>query len=292
MHKNIPDISWYHLTDEDHPDRRFNMDRMEDIYERSQGKTNDPHRHDFYTVVWIKQGAGKHLIDFNLYTIEDNQVYFIHPGRVHQIDTPDQPQGCVISFTRDFLLANNISEDFMLNVHLFRQYEDTPPLFIDPELSLKLEAIVNDMFSIFTSGVKHREEALGALMKLFLIYCDQVCDLADEEVNHHSATHLVREFKKLVEGQYKKWHKVNEYADALFITPKYLNEVFKELTGYTSKDYIQDKISTEAKRQLLYSNRTIKEIAYDLGFKEQFHFSAFFKNCTGISPKSFRSSGS
>ena len=281
-------IKRYSLQDESHPDRYFNMDRMEDIFDRTQGKTNDPHRHDFYTIVWVKQGSGQHLIDFETYEIRDNQVFFLSPGKIHQVHTPTRPTGCVISFSKDFLLINDISEDFMINVHLFRQYGEAPPLEPDMAMSQKLGRIVDDMYEIFCGELVHKEAALGALMKLFLIHSNTVCDLPQEDNTNLNGSHLVRDFKKLVEANYKKKHKVSEYADSLFITPKYLNEVFKNLAGYAPKDYILERISTEAKRQLLFSKRTIKEVAFDLGFKEQFHFSAFFKKHIGVSPKEFR----
>lgn len=281
-------IKQYSLKGEESTDGYFKMDRMEDIFDRTQGKTNDPHRHNFYTIVWVKQGTGKHLIDFNTYEIRDNRVFFLSPGKIHQVHTPTRPLGCVISFSKDFLMVNDISEDFMIDVHLFRQYGETPPLEPSITMSQKLGRIVDDMYEVFRGDLVHKEAALGALMKLFLIHSNTICDLPQEDNTGLNGAHLVRKFKKLVEADYKTKHKVSEYASSLFITPKYLNEVFKNLAGHAPKDYILERISTEAKRQLLFSTRTIKEIAFDLGFKEQFHFSAFFKKHIGVSPKEFR----
>ena len=281
-------IKRYSLADKEHPLRYFNMDSMEDIYDRTNGSTSDPHRHDFYTIVWVKQGQGRHMIDFNDYEITDNQVYFLSPGRVHQINLYTRPVGCVISFSRDFLEANNISEDFLVDIHLFRQYDTAPPLTPDFAKSDKLQRLVEDMDELYNGDSHYKYVALGALLKLFLVYSNQICDLPREGAGDKTDTRLVRNFKKAVEENYRAMHKVASYAEKLFITPKYLNEVFKGLTGYAPKEYIQDRIIMEAKRQLLFSNQTVKEIAFELGFKEQFHFSAFFKKCTGLSPTAFR----
>ncbi len=74
----------------------------------------------------------------------------------------------------------------------------------------------------------------------------------------------------------------------MHISAKYLNQVVKSLIGQTAKAVIQEKIILNAKRELRFTEKTIKEIAYELGFEEPLHFSSFFKNCTGVSPSAFR----
>jgi AraC-like DNA-binding protein len=73
------------------------------------------------------------------------------------------------------------------------------------------------------------------------------------------------------------------------VTSDYLNKTVKNLTGKSAKDHIQSKLITEAKRALLFSNITNKELAYELGFEESSHFNNFFKKMTGQTPTEFRS---
>ena len=63
----------------------FGISRMEDIYEKRKGVADDPHRHDYYTILLVKRGSGKHFIDFNEYALSNNQVFFVSPGQVHQV---------------------------------------------------------------------------------------------------------------------------------------------------------------------------------------------------------------
>ena len=72
------------------------------------------------------------------------------------------------------------------------------------------------------------------------------------------------------------------------ITPKHLSQTVKNLSGKTAKELIQDRVVLEAKRLLLHTPLSIKEIAYQLGFEEPLHFSAFFKNRAGVSPTFFK----
>ncbi|VAX18427.1 Transcriptional regulator, AraC family [hydrothermal vent metagenome] len=85
-----------------------------------------------------------------------------------------------------------------------------------------------------------------------------------------------------------QWHATSDYAKELFVTPDHLNRIVKLLTGKTTKEFIQSRISVEAKRMFYLSNLSIKEIGYKLGFSEPANFSAFFKKCTGKSPSTFK----
>ena len=80
---------------------------------------------------------------------------------------------------------------------------------------------------------------------------------------------------------------VSQYAEALHITPDYLNASLKSLTGTGAKEHIQNRILIAAKRLLKFSDLNTKEIAYELGFSEPANFSIFFKKHTGISPSKF-----
>ena len=92
----------------------------------------------------------------------------------------------------------------------------------------------------------------------------------------------------MVNESYKSEHSISYYADQLHITPDQLNRIIKSTIGKTSKEYIQSRLITEAKRLLYFSNLSNKEIAFELGFNEPANFSAFFKKCSGFSPLNFK----
>ncbi len=282
----VPKIKVYHLEDEDFPKRFFRMEKLEDHYDATNGKTSKPHRHDFYTIIWIKEGEGHHIIDFNTFKLGKDQVYFIAPGQIHQFSPVVRPHGWALSFSSDFLIINNISTSFLFNINLFRHYGDSPPLVIVKETKIELEQLSNQMLSFFEQKDEHRIQALGALLLLFLIHCNKACTLP-YNISAPSSCVLV-DFRNKVEDQFRHLHKVNDYADQMSITPKHLNEVVKETIGQNAKDYIVDRIILEAKRMLLHSKMTAKQIAIELGFKEPLHFNTFFKKFTGVTPIHFR----
>jgi len=98
----------------------------------------------------------------------------------------------------------------------------------------------------------------------------------------------IREYNLLVEKYFREKHQVKDYADLLFKSPKTLSNLFHKYGKKTPRMVIHERIILEAKRLLLYSEKTAEEISYDLGYKNSGHFSKFFKKQEGVTPNIFR----
>lgn len=268
----------------------FDIKKMEAIYDRMGGRADEPHRHSYYTVLLVLRAKGRQIIDFNTFELSGNQVYFISPGQVHQIVEEDKSYGYALTFSEQFLLENGIERRFLNDLYLFQDYGYSPPLELEKEGVEKLKTIAENIFEFVQSDKKFKYQAVGALLKLFLIYCNNMCDLSKEDntQNTQAAITLLRNFKELLDENFSRWHKVADFAGALHITSDYLNASVKSLTDKTAKEHIQSRLLVEAKRLLRFSDRNIKEIAYALGFSEPANFSQFFKKCTGFSPSAFK----
>lgn len=124
---------------------------------------------------------------------------------------------------------------------------------------------------------------------MFLIYCNNTAALDTYQLDEDNpSVCILRDFNSLVAAQYARWHKVSDYADEIRISPKRLSQTIKSLTGKPAKAVIQDRLLLEAKRLLLHTELSVKEIAYQLGFEEPLHFSSFFKKKAGVSLSAFR----
>lgn len=268
----------------------FDIKRMEDIYEDTQGQADEPHRHSYYTIVIVKEAKGTHQIDFNNFVLAAQQVYFISPGQIHQIIEEKPSRGYALTFSPQFMLENGIEKCFIEDLHLFHPFEYSPPLELTEEELTDLVQLLEEMIEFVGSGKKFRYQAVGALLKLLLIKCNNACSLPQEDNTQtvQAAVSLLRDFKQLLDDKYQEWHKVHNYASALHITPDYLNTSVKSLTGKSAKEHIQSRMIIAAKRLLLFSSLPAKSIAYQLGFSEPANFSQFFKKCTGLSPSQFR----
>ncbi|KXX70227.1 helix-turn-helix domain-containing protein [Flammeovirga sp. SJP92] len=264
----------------------FGISKMEDIYDRRGGKKDDPHRHDYFTLIFTASAKGEHKVDFKSYSLKDHQIYFISPGQVHQIIEREKSFGYAVVFSHDFLLFNNIPLTFIEDLNLFNDFSETPPLTPNDDDFLTIQKYLKEMYAIFHSEIAYKEEAIGALLKLVLILCNNVCSLPQEDIN--TVNTIFRNFKQLIHQHYKTNHHTNFYADLLHISPDHLNKVVKQHSGKSAKEHIQSRIIIAAKRLIYFSAMSNKEIGHELGFSEPANFSAFFKKCVGVSPSQFR----
>jgi len=270
--------------------QNFVLKRAEDVYYNGNGESDSPHRHDYYAIVLIEKGKGVHYVDFQKYELEDHTVYFILPGQMHQLVPSEEPKGWVMAFTDEFLIANSIPEKLINDIYLFNDYGQSPPLPLN-DVQMNVYKNLIEQIELFSSSLKnYTNDAIGSLVKLFLIQSNNHCTLVKENNPQFIETtnHLLRSFKQLLNEHYKTKHMVSDYADMLAVTADYLNKTVKSITGKSAKEHIQSKIATEAKRSLIFTNLSGKELAYDLGFDESAHFNNFFKKTTGLTPTEFR----
>lgn len=268
----------------------FVIKTLEEIDQALGGIADDPHRHNYYTIIWSFTATGKHIIDFREYPILPQHIFFVSPEQVHQVITDPSPTGFAIQFTTEFLQKNSIRNDFIANLKLFQKSDETPPLALNERMVATLQIFANQMMDAFHSQNEMFLETIGAYLKLFLIECNGHCSLtpSSNTQSYEVGKTIVKNFKDIVELHYKEWHQVKDYADALNVTPNYLNEVIKSATDTSAKDFIQSRIILEAKRMVLFTGKSSKEVGFELGFEDPSHFSKFFKNNAGQSLQEFK----
>ena len=253
-------IKTYTFADSGIDNGMFILKSMKDIYFSSNGESDSPHRHDYYAIIFIEQGEGIHYVDFKEYKIENNSIYFILPGQMHQVKLSAEPKGWVMTFTEEFLIANSIPDKLINDIYLFNDYGQSPPLSIN-DTQLPIYQNIVSQIELFSNSLEsYTLEAVGSLVKLFLIQSNNHCSL----------------------------QKINNPQFMLAVTSDYLNKTVKSITGKSAKEHIQSKLITEAKRTLLFSSLSNKELSYELGFDESAHFNNFFKKTTGLTPTEFR----
>lgn len=285
------EIKTYRFSDSTTDNQNFILKKAEDVYYGEQDESDSPHRHDYYAIILIEKGKGVHYVDFHEYPLEDYTVYFILPGQMHQLIPSEKPQGWVLAFTEEFLITNTIPQKLIQDIYLFNDYGESPPLHLNESQLSTLKNIIAQI-EYFSAIIKnYTAEAVGSLLKLFLIQSNNHCSLAKENLQLVESGNLIlRKFKQSLEENYKTEHKVSGYADELAVTADYLNKTVKNITGKSAKEHIQSKIITEAKRSLIFSELSGKELSFELGFDESAHFNNFFKKATGQTPLEFRSS--
>ncbi|TCV09888.1 AraC-like DNA-binding protein [Sphingobacterium alimentarium] len=230
------------------------------------------------------------------YDYEDGTLVFIAPGQIYGIDSKGKvikPAGKALVFHPDLIAGTDLGRK--IKEYSFFSYEVNEAL----HLSKRERAIVNDCFGKIAYEIdqnldKHSKTLIVSNIELFLNYCMRFYDrqfitrsLANKDI-------LVR-FENLLNDYFQSdkcqtlgLPTVTWCAEQLCLSPNYFGDLIKKETGNTALDYIQSKLIDEAKRRVFEPNKSINEIANELGFKYQQHFTRLFKQKMGMTPNEYR----
>ena len=136
----------------------------------------------------------------------------------------------------------------------------------------------------------YRKEIIRILLKSLFYEIANITKkkIPEKSIRKSRKTEVFESFLKTVATHYKQQRSVTFYADKLYLTPKYLSCVIKEISGKSAGEWIDEQVILAAKALLKSSNMTIQEISVELNFANQSFFGKYFKQHTGISPKAYR----
>ncbi|NQX92798.1 MAG: AraC family transcriptional regulator, partial [Flavobacteriales bacterium] len=220
--------------------------------------------------------------------LENNSLLFLNPGSKFKVnEVEDEP--ILLEFNKQFYCVEIHDEEVSCNGLLFNGYPALPVLQLQETTLLKLEALHKVMVDELTED-DIQLDMIKLLLKRWIILCTRDVkkqighdhDLDDQHID------VIREFSALVEKHFKTKHKVQDYADMLFKSPKTLSNVFHQYGNKSPKAIIHERIILEAKRQFHYTDHSVKEVAFELGFEDPGSFSRFFKKHTGMTVSEFK----
>lgn len=243
-----------------------------------------------YRILWLERGVESLKIDLKIHPNIPYSIVFVHPGnRVRlRFTCEEKPVGWILQFPLSFFRDQQLTSMNIHHADVFLSNGEILRMALSPKIGKRINVIAEMIAELMQSEIPNREEAASALLKTLLVYCDSSCNI---KLNKNNSTHhfnLVSKFKQLVAHHLTTQHQVADYAHAMHITPRYLNQVVKMVMGVTAKQVIQEQLLMQACRDLKFSSDSIKEISIKLGFSEPEHFSNFFKKAVGSSPLLYR----
>lgn len=234
---------------------------------------------------------GRHYYDYQAGTLA-----FFAPGQVSVVENPGspyQPIGYGLIFHSDFLLGTPLGKN--IRNYKFFDYESNEALHLsDDERKMILDCFAKIDFELNQPIDKHSKKLIASNIELFLDYCQRFYDrqfITRETIN----IGILEKFEALLNNYFQsdKPHtiglpSVNYCAEALHLSANYFGDLIKKATGKSAQEYIHLKIIEVAKNKIFITDKTVNEIAFDLGFKYPQHFTRFFKQQVGHTPKAYR----
>jgi AraC family transcriptional activator of pobA len=246
--------------------------------------------------IFLKAGdCGELKYGRNNYDYDEGTLVFIAPGQILETNNSEdyQPKGLVLLFHADLIkgtsLAKNISQ------YSFFSYESHEAL----HLSLKEQQIIKDLFSkleyeLSQSIDKHSKSIISNAIELFLNYCVRFYD-RQFITRQHINTDVLSKFENLLNEYYQSEStqdsslpSVGYFADRLHLSANYFGDLIKKETGKSAQEHIQLKLINLAKERIFDTDKSISQIAFELGFKYPQHFNRMFKKNTGYTPIEYR----
>jgi len=240
-----------------------------------------------YSIYWIQEGKGTYNIDFKVYDFEDNVLFFLSPGQVFTVDSEKIKTAYKLTFARDFYCIQTHDKEVACNGILFNNIYETP--FVQPSKidTQKLQFILESLIEEFQQKETAQYDMLQAYLKQFIINSVRI-KKENFIIKEDTETRLFKDFSLLVEQNFRKIHSVTDYANRLGFSPKSITKHFQKMGAKTPSEFIKNRILLEAKRLLIYTDKNVKEIAFELGFNDPAYFTRFFTKAILKSPLQFK----
>lgn len=245
-----------------------------------------PHRHAFYHLVAITSGTGWHEIDFERYSVSSGKLYFMKPGQVHSWHLSEDTEGYVIEFEESAVPAKGHEASAILRILDSIQPHYALPKAGEPA-SEKVFELLSCMVAEYDDQASHFELALKHYLIALLIELSRKSTQKSQLLPNVDS--MLERFFKLIELNFQKQHEVSFYSRELGATSKSLTMRAFRTYGKSARAFIQDRLVLESKRMLAYSNLSIAEVGYELGFEDPNYFTRFFREHVGSAPGEFRS---
>lgn len=241
-----------------------------------------------YKFIWVRQGSITVEIDHQeMLLIQDDVISLTHLQHL-QFNSIDG-EYLTMLFNSNFYCIYGNDHEVSCSGFLFNGSSHLVRFTLNEEERRQLNIITEALENEFSVSDSLQEEMLRILLKRFIIQCTRIArqrlDITQEK---ESGFEIVRRYYNLVDEHFRTKRQVQDYADLLHKSPKTLSNIFSTCKLPSPLRVIHERTEAEAKRLLLYSNKSVKEIAEVMGFEDQASFSRFFKNMTGQSAVKFR----
>jgi AraC family transcriptional regulator, transcriptional activator of pobA len=231
-------------------------------------------RKPYYFFIFMIKGLTSHGVDLRQFDVKNNELLFILPNQIHQL--PIRKQGTdyfKLGFDDDCLSLLPKQYPFLLNPYNNQKIKFTA------SAAARLKSIFGILLQLLSSMDTNPELVLAHLNSL-LTEIDIAYFYNDKNPANDKLSKYIS-FKQLIESNLTDQLSIKDIAEELALNTNSLYNIVKHYSGVSPKEFITNRLILEAKRRLYYSESSIKQLAFDLGFNDPEYFSRLFKKVTG-----------
>ncbi|MBX2875646.1 MAG: AraC family transcriptional regulator [Saprospiraceae bacterium] len=266
----------------------FELIELPTLFQSGLPEDHDPyafHRLEFFAILINLGGTLPHKVDFQQFELETGEALLIARGQIHAFDPASKYEGFLVVFTEAFMNRYLASETLAHIKQLYNFYRQTEPI----QASSLHSTFLRDLdLALQKDNESTRACLIGAALTRYLVLLKEQEKDTVRTVLPQEDLVLFENFRQLLRDNYQLTRNAADYADQLFISYRKLNQVCKSVVKQTAKQFIDFYLLLEAKRLIVSTGLSFKEISFQLGFNEPTNFIKYFKKRTQQTPANFR----
>ncbi len=243
---------------------------------------------DFYGIFFITRGKGKLLWENKSIDFQQGYLLFFQPGQIRRWENVTKEfDGYFLVFEKEFI------ETFFQDPHFIHRFQ-----FFNPNKAGYVKIDEHYFSQLCDLCVKIRKELTlleddsnhllrSVLYQILIEINREYCKSYNLPLSLFK-DNTTLQFLQLITRHIRNYKKVDDYCELLNISRSHLNQLLKKSTGQTASEYIKERLVFEIKQELLYTDKSVKQICFDMNFDEISNFIRFFKKATGINPGLYR----
>jgi AraC family transcriptional regulator, transcriptional activator of pobA len=248
----------------------------------------EPTQFSLYSAIFIREGKGVYHADFGVFPFKGPVILFSTPLQTIFIESEEVIPLTLLQFHGDFYCIEYHHTEVACNGLIFNNVYIEPAIILSAEQAKMFNGLLNEI-----KNELQQPNSNGIVLKTYLqLFLAKSSNIKLSAIANNSdkptRDDLMEKFRELLNENYLTLRKPSDYAELLMLSTNNLHKRARKYFNKSPSELIHERIILEAKKQLHLTRASIKEIAYQLNFNDEFYFSRFFKKYTKVSPNAFR----
>lgn len=243
-----------------------------------------------YYLVLLTEGEASFSVDFNAYRCEGQNILFLSPYQLLKLQPKGITHVSILRFHGDFYCIEYHKEEVACNGLLFNNIYERPYISTPNPLYQEIDGILQRMVPFENAHSRFDTAIARSYLQLILALCSRE-KIRQRTLPNPASPALILgkpDFNQMLDKHFIQSRSVRFYADLYHLSVDAFSKKIKKRYGKSPSALIKERVVLEAKKLLHLTHKTIREIAAELGFEDEFYFSRFFKKTVGVAPAMFR----